>query len=401
MIMTLLFALALISPLKSMNDYPIVLVHGFMGWGEDEMGGYSYWGGKNDYIKMMREKGFNIIETSVGPVSSNWERAIELYYQLKGGQVDYGKLHSEKFKIIQKPKEKFYKGKYPKWSEEYPIHIIGHSMGGQTARMLDYLLKQEFYIDQKTRLKEGSDLLGSSKTGYIKSITALSTPHNGTTLAEIVTKTIPFIQYFVGIAGVVGTNFYNFDLEQWGFSRKPNERWSNYIHRMRHHKAWNTKNISSWDLSLSGAEKLNNTLQLSSEIYYFSIVTSTTERKEKSQFHIPVKGTSIITRTRSKILGSRVGYWSDGRETGEDWYENDGVVNSISMITPISKENGADPSSKFSKEELLISGQWYWLKIDSMDHWNIIGHLVNKDRESRSRSFFLSHIKILRDLPRN
>ena len=116
--------------------------------------------------------------------------------------------------LIQKPKEKFYTGKYPKWSEEYPIHIIGHSMGGQTARMLDYLLKQEFYIDQKTRLKEGSDLLGSSKTGYIKSITALSTPHNGTTLAEIVTKTIPFIQYFVGIAGVVGTNFYNFDLEQ-------------------------------------------------------------------------------------------------------------------------------------------------------------------------------------------
>jgi triacylglycerol lipase len=170
---------------------------------------------------------------------------------------------------------------------------------------------------------------------------------------------------------------------------------------MRHHKAWNTKNISSWDLSLSGAEELNNTLQLSSEIYYFSIVTSTTKKKEKSQFHIPVKGTSIITRTRSKILGSRVGYWSDGRETGEDWYENDGVVNSISMITPISKENGADPSSKLSKEELLISGQWYWLKINSMDHWNIIGHLVNKDRESRSRNFFLSHIKILKELPKN
>ena len=71
------------------------------------------------------------------------------------------------------------------------------------------------------------------------------------------------------------------------------------------------------------------------------------------------------------------------------------------MITPISKENGADPSSKLSKEELLISGQWYWLKINSMDHWNIIGHLVNKDRESRSRSFFLSHIKRLKDLPRN
>ena len=55
-----------------MNDYPVVLVHGFMGWGEDEMGGYNYWGGKNDYINLMREEGYKIIEASVGPVSSNW-----------------------------------------------------------------------------------------------------------------------------------------------------------------------------------------------------------------------------------------------------------------------------------------------------------------------------------------
>ena len=170
---------------------------------------------------------------------------------------------------------------------------------------------------------------------------------------------------------------------------------------MRDHKAWKTKNISSWDLSLSGAEELNNILELSPEIYYFSIITSTTEKKRDSQYHKPVKGTSIITRTRSKILGSRIGYWSDGRETGDDWYENDGVVNSISMIAPVSKENGPDPSSQYSKDELLISGQWYWVKIDSMDHWNIIGHLVNKDREARSKSFFLSHLDVLKSLPKN
>ena len=58
------------------------------------------------------------------------------------------------------------------------------------------------------------------------------------------------------------------------------------------------------------------------------------------------------------------------------------------MIAPVSKENGPDPSSQYSDDELLISGQWYWLKINSMDHWNIIGHLVDKDREVRSKKFF-------------
>ena len=42
---------------------------------------------------------------------------------------------------MQKPAKKKYQGLYPQWSAKNPIHIIGHSMGGQTARMLDYLLR--------------------------------------------------------------------------------------------------------------------------------------------------------------------------------------------------------------------------------------------------------------------
>jgi triacylglycerol lipase len=363
------------------------------------MGSYSYWGGKNNYVKMFEDKGYEVFEISVGPVSSNYERAIEMYYQLKGGQVDYGKRHSQKYKIIQKPLEKKYQGLYPEWSEEKPIHIIGHSMGGQTARMLDHLLSQELYEDQRGLIKEKSELLGSISKGYIRSITAISTPHNGTTLSEIVTKTIPFIQYFVGIAGVVGTDFYNFDLEQWSFKRNSKESWSSYLYRMRNHNSWKTKNISSWDLSLSGAEELNSFLQISSDIYYFSIITSTTMKKENSDFHIPVKGTSIITRTRSKIIGSRNGYWPDGNMTTSEWYENDGVVNSISMKAPVSKSNGSDASSKYDPNDLLITGQWYWMKIPGMDHWNIIGHLANKERKEKSKSFFISHLNRLSDLP--
>ena len=30
------------------NSHPIILMHGFMGWGRDEMAGYYYWGGFTD-----------------------------------------------------------------------------------------------------------------------------------------------------------------------------------------------------------------------------------------------------------------------------------------------------------------------------------------------------------------
>ena len=178
-----------------------------MGWGPDEMGSYSYWGGKNDFVKDLEKQGHVVFELSVGPVSSNWERAIEVYYQLKGGQVDYGKKHADKYGIIQKPDGKHFEAVYPEWSYNNPIHIISHSMGGQTARMLNYLLTQEFYEDNNYQVKELSLLLGQSQEGMIKSITTIATPHDGTTLTSLTVKIIPFIQYFVGVAGLVGTDF--------------------------------------------------------------------------------------------------------------------------------------------------------------------------------------------------
>ena len=98
-----LFTILFNMQLHAQNDYPIVLIHGFMGWGESEMGEYNYWGGKKDYIDLMRKSGNTVFELSVGPVSSNWDRAIEAYYQLKGGQVDYGMSHSKKYTLQQKP----------------------------------------------------------------------------------------------------------------------------------------------------------------------------------------------------------------------------------------------------------------------------------------------------------
>ena len=387
--------------ITAQNNYPIVLIHGFMGWGPNELGGYHYWGGRKDYVKMLELDGHVVFVVSVGPVSSNWERAIEVYYQLKGGQVDYGRNHSEKHNIIQEPEGKSYEAIYPEWDENHPVHLIGHSMGGQTARMLNYLLTQEIYEDEENKVREQSDLLGGVQRNLIKSITAISAPHNGTTLTEVVTKTIPFIQYFVGVAGVVGTQFYNFDLEQWGFNRKEDETWASYINRMRTHDAWQTKNMSSWDLSLDGAQELNGFLQAEPDVFYFSFVTSTTQRQPGFQIHIPIEGTPILIRTRSKLLGSRVGYWSDGSQTDSLWYENDGVVNTISMYGPSTGSNGPDPIVEYDENELLIPGQWYWIKVCPMDHWNIIGHLGSKERMEAARMVLKAHGNRLKTLPPN
>ncbi len=379
------------------NNYPIVLVHGFMGWGPDEMGSYNYWGGKYDMKKSLEEQGHQVIVTSVGPVSSNWDRAVELYYQLKGGQADYGKGHSDKFGIIRKPVNKKYPGLYPEWSTDKPIHIIGHSMGGQTARMLDYLLKTS--VSDTSGTVEKSILLGKTQNGLIKSITSISTPHNGTTLSTFVSSGIPFLQDMIAVAAVVGNSFYNFDLEQWGFKIDNDENWTSYFKRMQEHPAWGTKNMVSWDVSIQGALEFNSNAIANTDIYYFSFVNSNTIKDTRTGRHVPHKSMSFIIRSNARLMGMKKAYYDDGSSTDSTWYENDGIVNKVSMYGPSTGVNGSDPISNYKESELLIPGQWYVVDDIQMDHKRMVGHGTSKKDFNMLMEKYIKHIKLLKSLP--
>src|SRR5205807_6637105 len=86
-----------IEPLIStrQNLYPFILAHGFAGF--VNVGGFKYWGGLNDIQGDVDSHGYTTHTAAMGPFSSNWDRACELFAQIKGGQVDYGLAHSNKY----------------------------------------------------------------------------------------------------------------------------------------------------------------------------------------------------------------------------------------------------------------------------------------------------------------
>ena len=56
-----------------------------------------------DIEQHLTDKGFKVYSVSLGPVSSTYDCAIETFYQIKGGQVDYGVEHSKNYNLIQRP----------------------------------------------------------------------------------------------------------------------------------------------------------------------------------------------------------------------------------------------------------------------------------------------------------
>jgi len=397
--LTLLFIV--VSIITAQNKYPIVLVHGFIGWGPEEMVGYKYWGGFWDIEEFLEEQGFNVITVSIGPVSSNWERAVETYYQLKGGQVDYGKNHADKFGIIQKPPGKIYKGMYPEWDSDNPVHLLGHSMGGQTVRMLDYLLETTFFADSSETQYENSELLGVSRSGYIKSITTISSPHNGTTYFDVRMKTLPFFQNFIGLAAVIGSDFYDFDLDHWALTLNENESWQEYYDRMENHTAWDSKNISTWDLSIQGAREINSHIRANPNIYYFSYATTCSRKDPETGFYVPSGKIFISLRDNVKKIGQEIATFSDSTKTDSAWFENDGVVNTSSMWGPTTGLNGSDKIIKYSSDTKLLPGQWYTYGPYEMDHYYVIGQaIMNKKQRSELYKIYSDHCQLLYSLPK-
>ena len=82
------------------KGYPYVLVPGMSGWGgTSKLNQYlPYWGfARFDIAKILNSVGYETYVASVSPLGSAWDRTCELYAQMTGTRVDYGKAHSEKF----------------------------------------------------------------------------------------------------------------------------------------------------------------------------------------------------------------------------------------------------------------------------------------------------------------
>ena len=380
------------------NDYPIVLVHGLLGFGRDELFGFKYWGGFADLEQELREAGYQTYTAAVGPVSGVWDRACELYACIKGGKVDYGEAHSRLFGHERYGRT--YPGLYPEWGEVdaktgeiKKIHIIAHSLGGPTGRALVQLLEQGSpYPGQ------GDHPLFQSGKSWVSSLTTISSPHDGTTLVyrydwdKSLIK--PAFTFLISLSSSSPDLYYDFKLDQWGLTRKPGEDFFSYRDRVVQSGLWSrSRDTAYWDASPEGAMELNGWVRAQPSVYYFSWATEATYRDPLSGTQVPEIGVPGHMASLARFIGSYVREDQTDLPIDGSWWQNDGIVNTNSMDGP--SLGSTDRVQRFSGTP--VPGQWNHMGLfESVDHLEIIGIPTADDD---LKQWYLSLAALLTSLP--
>ena len=376
--------------------HKVIFVHGFFGWGPKELNrSLPYWGEAENADPFREDEERKARFASVGPISSNHDRACELFYQIKGGDCDYGQDHSEKHEHtrILTHWEKGFDPLYPSWNQENPIHLVCHSQGTTTARMLQFLLDRNFFSpDHQT------------KANWIKSITSISGANNGTTLLyplgcsdrtgrvdatsiiKSITKRLPNLIKHSTRPG------YNFDLDQWGLNATQDESVFDLFKSVDANRFILGEDNAFYDLTLHSMHQWNQILKEYTDTYYFSYPTHQTVRVPFTHVHIPGIRMNPALWFFSGLMG-RYSFSRDFRDSlpgtfeNSDWRKNDGIVPTYAQEYP---RIPIEHPHKFCHENETNFQPGIWNVMDhessAWDHWDIT--VFPGDRRAKQRRFY-------------
>lgn len=355
------------------NQDPIILVHGFNGFTDDINPNVlsHYWGGDKLNIRQdLEQNGYNAYEASISAFGSNYDRAVELYYYIKGGTVDYGAAHAERYGHERYGKT--YEGVYKDWQPGQKVHLVGHSMGGQTVRQLEELLRngsQEEIEYQKEHGGDISPLFQGNHDNMVSSITTLGTPHNGTHASDKIGNEAIVRQIAFDLGKRLGNknSRVDFGLSQWGLKQQPDESYLSYLSRTKTSKLWQTKDNALYDLTRDGATDLNRKTSLNPNIVYKTYTGEATHPTLFGKYKADYNLFLPFTVTANVI----------GKATEKEWRENDGLVSVISSQHPFNQAytEATDTNQKGIWQVTPTKHDW--------DHVDFVGQDSTDTKRSR------------------
>lgn len=127
-----------------------------------------------DYLQDLSICDSRIIFADVNPLGSVYDRAIQLFHEIKGEICYFGKNCLRQISDIDKTSSMY--GKFPQWSEICPVHFICLGYGGNTVRELLYLLKSKKIPKFDNTENYGRESFYETSEKWISSIVTIASP---------------------------------------------------------------------------------------------------------------------------------------------------------------------------------------------------------------------------------
>lgn len=387
------------------SHHPVVLLHGMFGWGQQQALErlVPYFGFYNVNIrKLFLREGVKAVSPSMGPFSSAWDRACEVYAQLVGGTVDYGKAHSEKYGHARYGRT-YEKAMLPEWGsvdaggDLVKINIIGHSFGGASGRMLIELLANGSAEERAATSPEDlSPLFVGGHADWVHSMTALAAPHDGSTIFNGLSGRVfyPFATYFCSLINVVDCTPFRsiYDLGLGMFGITP-EHFTNPL------KGWKPKEFKAffaqpdsliYDATMAGAAELNKTLGTESNIYYLSFHGCRTVRLPLLGWEVPrLKAVPLFN-----VFGFLIGLQGKSAP-GKHYRPNDMLVNEVCGQAPSGDPRVDEPTFP-TPGATYTPGEWHVFPVEVKDHLSYCGWAEPRDEYAQ---FYRNIYEVVSGLP--
>jgi len=423
MLMSVVAVIGASAKTKAKSNYPYVLCPGFNCYGPDSGLAATpyghYYGGMaiGNLADELKDKGYTALEVQISPLSSNWDRACELYACIMGGRVDYGAAHSKKYG--HKRYGRTYPGLYKKWDNKHPVNLIGHSMGASTVRLLAYLL---YYGDKSEQAATGSKTSGlftGKGKNMINSVTTLAGVNNGTTACDLARGLINDIAgtdedvkfassedsgykfwstafYAFGVITSQGkiADFFDAQLEQWDFEMKEDEDAISFIKRLTKSKAFTTKDMAYFDMFPSTMAKFNKKYKDNPNCYYFAFPTKIS-KKDGDGPEQTMGDNAALFGVTAYILG----HYKDTNVPGgwkNSYYASDGVVNTAFTKAPFLGRS--TKGTTWKKGTKAKRGQWYNMPTLPYEHNAVIGAFIPGTLDWDMVGFYADHLAYVNSL---
>ena len=282
---------------QARSDDPVVFVHGLLGWGQRDRiyRIMPYWGmttgSLTDYLSA---KGYETYAASVGPLSSAWDRACELYAQLVGARTDYGVKHAQDFGHERYGID-YKKPLFDGWGTERAVNLVGHSFGGATTRLFLEILTNgcpEEVAAARAAGVEPSPFFLGGKGSWVHSLTAIAAPHNGTSFIECNADfTKAAAELATSASKVLGLSkfkgVYDFQLDQFGIRKDDNETFAQALERVLKSDFLSHNDNAFLDLTIDKSLEINKGIAIQPNVYYFSYAGDQTSTDPRTGNHYP------------------------------------------------------------------------------------------------------------------